>query len=638
MDRGFHFRKLAHRLAFCVFAVGVAATVCSAAFLVHRAYTNGVGEVEARFDDIEGSYTEGLANSLWVMDKELLRAQVEGIARLPFIAFARVTTVDGGVVEAGTAPRKAGLERGIPLVYVERGEDVPVGELHVVADMAVLNANLQAMVVDILLEQGLESFGISLIVFFLFYFMVGRHLRVIADYAATLTPQTLETPLHLSRRDKDGGAPDELDMLVSSLNVMRESLQRAMHEVRHSEERYRALFETVQQGMMLLDAAGVVTDINPAAQDILGMDSGRIRSRTLPVRDWQAVDKDGVALADEEFPTAVARRTGRAVRNVVLGLVNDREEARRWILVSAMPQPPERDRPPYPVHATFVDITELRRLQEMLIQTEKMHSIGSLAAGMAHEINNPLSSALQAAQNLKRRLSPDQPGTRQELAVQGIAPEKLRAFLQARKITSYVDGITEASLRAATIVRSMLDFSRRSDGAVIPCDLNQLLDRVVDLASKDYDLGTQYDFKTIDIERDYDRTLPFVPCRATEIEQVVLNCVVNAAHAMAGQQGAAPCLVLRSRREGDWAVLVVEDNGPGMPQAVKSRIFEPFFTTKGPGVGTGLGLSVAYFIITRNHGGEVEVQSEPGKGTRCLIRLPVAPRPGGDTVAASRNG
>ncbi len=110
-----------------------------------------------------------------------------------------------------------------------------------------------------------------------------------------------------------------------------------------------------------------------------------------------------------------------------------------------------------------------------------------------------------------------------------------------------------------------------------------------------------------------------------EISQVVLNLLKNAAQAMGGRRGRdeAPRIILRTRRDGDMARIEVEDNGPGMDETIRERIFEPFFTTKGPGAGTGLGLSVSYFIITENHGGELTVESLPGHGTTFIIRLPL---------------
>jgi len=151
-----------------------------------------------------------------------------------------------------------------------------------------------------------------------------------------------------------------------------------------------------------------------------------------------------------------------------------------------------------------------------------------------------------------------------------------------------------------------------------------LIENVLELAGKDYNLKKKYDFRNIKIIRDFDSDLPLVTCTETEVEQVVLNLLNNAAWAMAiAKKDAPPQITLRVNAENRMARIEIEDNGPGMEEAVRSKIFEPFFTTKSVGEGTGLGLSVSYMIITNNHQGTMEVASEPGKGTRFIIQLPL---------------
>lgn len=155
-----------------------------------------------------------------------------------------------------------------------------------------------------------------------------------------------------------------------------------------------------------------------------------------------------------------------------------------------------------------------------------------------------------------------------------------------------------------------------------PEDINRLIDNTVEIAKNDYDLKKKYDFRYIRITRDYDPDLKPVVCTAMEIEQVILNLLKNAAQAMAGKQQKSPEIVLRTRREGAYIRIEVRDNGPGMDRKTGKRIFEPFYTTKSIGMGTGLGLSVSYFIITGNHKGMMSVESEPGKGAAFIIQLP----------------
>jgi signal transduction histidine kinase len=265
-------------------------------------------------------------------------------------------------------------------------------------------------------------------------------------------------------------------------------------------------------------------------------------------------------------------------------------------------------------------------MQETMVQNEKMMSVGGLAAGMAHEINNPLSGILQSAQVMSLRLKDDLPANRAKAEALGCDFAAMSEYLEQRGVLAMLSGIRSSAARAARIVANMLDFSRRSDGEKMPFDLNVLMDAALELCASDYDLQKRHDFRHIALERDYDTSLPPVPCTPTQIEQVVMNMLRNAAQAMANRASESPParIALRTRREGDMARIDIEDNGPGMDDTTRRRIFEPFFTTKKPGDGTGLGLSVSYYIITNNHDGALEVESAPGLGTRFIIRLPLS--------------
>jgi PAS domain S-box-containing protein len=269
------------------------------------------------------------------------------------------------------------------------------------------------------------------------------------------------------------------------------------------------------------------------------------------------------------------------------------------------------------------DVTERARIQELMVQTEKMISIGGLAAGMAHEINNPLGIITQAAQNIERRISPELHANRKVSEELGLNLEGIRAYFDKRQISDAIASIRTASSRAAKIVANMLQFSRRADTTMEFASLAPILDQALELAASDYDLKKKYDFRSIEIIKDY-QDIPQVPIVSMEIEQVILNLLKNAAQAMiANPPDRRPGITLRLQCDGRYAVLEVEDNGPGMTEDIRRRVFEPFFTTKEPRAGTGLGLSVSYMIVTQNHKGFMEVQSTPGRGTVFNVKLPI---------------
>lgn len=263
-----------------------------------------------------------------------------------------------------------------------------------------------------------------------------------------------------------------------------------------------------------------------------------------------------------------------------------------------------------------------------MLQATKMASVGGLAAGVAHEINNPLGAMMQSAQFLQLALNTQNPRTRARLESAGIDPNRLEAYLQERRLIEYTQGIRDMGERAAKIVSDLLSFSRKGTSDSAPRDLNELIQQTLALAETDYDLKKQYDFRNIEIRYDLAPTLPQVVCDGQQIQQVVLNLVRNAAHAMAGKRMNStadyhPRLILRTISAESCARVEIEDNGPGIPAMVQHRLFEPFFTTKEVGEGTGLGLWLCWSIIHERHGGRIWTESAQDGGTRFVFELPM---------------
>ncbi|KAF0233397.1 MAG: PAS/PAC sensor signal transduction histidine [Desulfovibrionaceae bacterium] len=273
--------------------------------------------------------------------------------------------------------------------------------------------------------------------------------------------------------------------------------------------------------------------------------------------------------------------------------------------------------------ARIDDVSSRVRMEEVLMQTEKMLSVGALAAGMAHEINNPLAGILQGVQSVLRRFSPDLAANRAAAQRAGLDLDVMNAYLDDREIPSMLRSVQESGIRASRIVSNILEFSRRSDMSKAQVQLSQLVDKALELAVNEFDLKKKYDFRHVRITRVDAPDLPSVWCVPTQIEQVILNLLKNAAQAMAAAGTVEPAITVRTGWCDGMACAEVEDNGPGMPESVRERVFEPFFTTKGVGEGTGLGLSVVYYIVVEQHEGRVGVRSAPGEGAAISIRLPM---------------
>ena len=261
---------------------------------------------------------------------------------------------------------------------------------------------------------------------------------------------------------------------------------------------------------------------------------------------------------------------------------------------------------------------ELTRAHEHALHTEKMASIGKMAAVLAHEINNPLSGILTYAKLLRKWIDRDDAG---------------RSHRQ--EICDSLDLIASESRRCGDLVKNLLTFSRTTPMNLQPANLNQVVERSLRLVQHQLDLAG------IQVQPQLDPDLPPVVCDAAQIEQVILALVMNALDAL--PQGGNLWLSTSFGHEPNCARIVVRDDGSGIPPEILSRIFEPFLTTKETGRGVGLGLAISHSILER-HNGNIEVQSEEGRGTTFTVTLPwdaerekVAPSPANE-IAATASG
>ena len=270
------------------------------------------------------------------------------------------------------------------------------------------------------------------------------------------------------------------------------------------------------------------------------------------------------------------------------------------------------------------DITDKTILQQAMAQAEKMMSLGGLASGMAHEINNPLGIISQSLQGIQRRFSPDLPANVSEAQRLDIDMARLHEYMQSRNINKYLDGISEAVNRAANIVNNMLNFGHRSDSALVNGSIKKIIAQAINVARQDYDLNNAYEFSKIDLKLCLSDELDTVPCTPAEIEQVILNILRNAVYAVAAHNTGQPVICISTSRVDNEALIEISDNGPGMSEDQITRIFDPFYTTRHDSGGTGLGLSISYFIVTVTHRGRIRAVSTVGDGACFQIYLPLS--------------
>lgn len=284
----------------------------------------------------------------------------------------------------------------------------------------------------------------------------------------------------------------------------------------------------------------------------------------------------------------------------------------------------------------ITDLTERKRMEGQMLQTRKLESIGQLAAGIAHEINTPtqyigdntrflqdsfndITTLLDTYDTL---LTSCDALSKDEKLTSAIQQAKKDADLEylTEEVPAAITQALEGIERVAEIVRAMKEFSHPGVEGMTATDINQAIQSTITVARNEWKYIAE-------VNTELDESIPKVPCLVSQLNQVILNLVINATHAIAeknaGQDDAMGTITIRTSQDGNHVVIEVIDSGCGIPDDVKDRIFDPFFTTKDVGQGTGQGLSIAYDVIVDKHGGTIDCTSTSGEGTTFSIRLPI---------------
>ena len=390
----------------------------------------------------------------------------------------------------------------------------------------------------------------------------------------------------------------DLERVEAMGDLLSVSLENAelVETLRQAEWRFRTLFRAAPDAVFTVLQSGRIREANDAVRELTGTDPLQVVG--LPMAEL-------VVEADREKLQGALEATfaGTPTRvEVALERETPTGTSRRLVAL-AMSRLPEADPPS--VLLVGRDMTSERDMRVRLMESDRLAAVGELVAGVAHEVNNPLSSISAFAQLLLR---------------DGGLTEQQRESLEV---------IKSETMRASQVVKDLLAFARRSEALREPVDLNMVLSRTLRLR------GYQFTSNRIDVETDFAPELPSVVGDARQLQQVCLNLVTNAIQAMS--KLGAGTLFVTTRRDGENVVLEMRDTGTGIPDAVRAHIFEPFFTTKGEGEGTGLGLSVSYGIVT-THGGTIEVVNTSPAGTTFRVTLPAAEEPESETKSGRTSG
>ena len=372
--------------------------------------------------------------------------------------------------------------------------------------------------------------------------------------------------------------------------------------------RLAALFEGMVEGVVFRGPDGVIRAVNAAASRIFGLAPRALigadslsPQTTLSLR---VVHPDGSAFPIEAWPSTLARSSGETVTNVLIGIYRP-DDSFAWVRMTATPLREPADEAPFAVITTYYDVTALeaaKAIEDRLKRQERLVTTGTLAAGVGHEINNPLSFILA---NLDFALD--------ELrAIAGGSPSA-----RVTEVIGVLEDARDGGERVRKIVRGLRSMARGTDDAPVPTNLRRVVEMSINMAAHEIRAKATLDLRLTET--------PLVLTDEARLSQVFVNLLVNAAQAFPSGDVERNRIVVTSDVEPDGRIRVtVTDNGPGIPLDVQARIFDPFFTTKAVGEGTGLGLSISQSIVTALQG-ELHVTSRVGEGASFRVVLPPAP-------------
>lgn len=610
------------RLLAAVLLFSSIVTLTLTALQLYLDYDREVGVIETRLEEVGRSTTGSLGESLWNLDQNQLKLQLDGILRLPSMRAAEVREIADPPnpirVAVGERSSRSVVTRDYPLTTTVQGTARAIGVLHVEATLSDVYQQLLNRALVILASQAAKTFIVSLFIIYMVHILVTRHLVAIADFVSKYSLARPPPPLHLQRRPPYDR--DELDKVTDAFNAMCANLGRAYGELREananlerdlkirrraeedaraSEQRFRDYAETASDWFWETGPDHVFTYISDRA-GAFGMDREALIGKRRPdaaidqdaeVQKW----RDHMATLDRHEPFRKFEYRGR-----------DSAGRLHYFSVNGQPVFAEDGRfMGYRGSAT--DLTSQHETEERLRQSQKMDAIGQLTGGVAHDFNNVLTVITGTIEIIQEGLA-DKP--------------QLAAIAQL---------IDDAASRGAEITSQLLTFARRQPLEPREIDVNGLVVETAKLLRPI--LGEHVEIVTRLAD---DAWLAMAD--PSQLSSAIVNLAVNARDAM--PDGGRLTLETANREldstgngdAGSYVMVAVADTGHGIPADIRDRVFEPFFTTKGLGRGTGLGLSMVYGFAKQT-GGTVAIESEEGRGTVMRLFLP---RSAGE--AAARTG
>lgn len=386
----------------------------------------------------------------------------------------------------------------------------------------------------------------------------------------------------------------------------------AKEQLRESEQRLQAIFNGTLGFGALLSLGGALLEVNGGGDFLDEVPRSTAIGRAIWDTSWFSRSPAFVARLKEEVAAAAEghARMGETAMVTASG-------AGLFVEYAVRPICDEDQRPMF-ILVEVRDITARRRIEERnraleleLMQAQKLEALGTLAGGIAHELNTPIQYVGDNVSFLKSGFAT------LAGAVATLAPTDDEIGFLLDEIPLAIDQSLEGISRVQSLVQAVKDFSHPGGAEMMHQDLARAVETTIQVCRNQWKYAATMSTR-------FDPALPPVPCHVSEINQVVLNLIINALHAIEDKGGDEPgAIVVETRRNGDEAEIRVQDNGVGIPPEHRDRVFDLFFTTKQQGRGSGQGLALCHAIVVKKHGGSIGFESEPGVGTTFVVRLPL---------------
>jgi PAS domain S-box-containing protein len=616
-------RKLLNR----VFMVYLLLTMIMTANELYTEYLQERMQLTDNFATLEKFIGPALSDALLQRSEQRINFIIQGVMRGPAITGVRIdpafdyppitlgdtTPGDHTVLQEKLASQHRGawftvFAKSIPRVFTLYNKDDTSVLAHVTVytNRAIIVAKFFVVYTLIIVNELIKA-----LLLWFFILWVGK--KILSKPLEKLTRATIAmahghgSKVNLKQSDEKS---TELDVLADSFNIMVDKIQAAQTGLLHTKRHLADIIDAMPSALLAITTEGMVTDCNLQAQKMTQVD--RKKAIGMQYTDLFPLLKD----YEEVLVRVIAQNQAEKVQNVLI----QEKTGRRYLDIILYPL---LDEDPPGIVIRLDDMTSQVKIQEKLLKQEKLQSTLKLAAGIAHEINNPLGAVLQGVQTVKRRLGTDLEKNQEIADTLQLDFEKLRQYCEQREIFKFLESIQLSGEQAAKVIATLLDFTPRAEVNYQPYSLEKIIERALNHLQQDPLLRKTQILSLMHFEKQYTPDLPDIKCQPLEIERVLLGILKNAVQATeATQNERSPEVIIRTYTQEGWVYIEIEDNGIGMNDEEKSHLFELFFTTKGVGVGTGLDLAMAYHIIKVSHQGNIRVESQKNKGTQVVIQFP----------------